>query len=69
MTYIPRPAHPPTSPLCRDPISDLAGFLAVLGQTVSAGFAALGPFGPAVIGIGASIGASRSVSLLGGRQR
>jgi hypothetical protein len=61
MTYLPRPGHSPTDPTTHDPLSDLVGFLAVVGQAASAGLAALGPLGTAVIGIAVSRNISMKV--------
>jgi hypothetical protein len=30
MTYLPRPGHPPTSPMTQDPLSALVGFVALV---------------------------------------
>lgn len=54
MTFIPRPGHPPTSPMLHEPVSGLIGTLALLAGASSGTAAVIGAVGAAVIGVAAS---------------
>jgi hypothetical protein len=66
MTYLPRPGHPPTCPMMRDPVSDGIAAVALFFGAPAATATAIGVAGlNLIIGVGLSVAASRSVSILG----